>query len=110
MRNLRNWRVGIGRGAHRWFGNRGKFRRIQSNEFPLRAMTRAIRTKRGIVRAAGIARIVALLARCIEHVAMFVEPRRRFVRRRLVRSRERNDWRGTACGGHFGNCVAEVAL
>src|SRR5574341_1475465 len=62
-------------------GERG---RVESCERPLGSMTRAIRTERRIVFAAGVPRVMALLTRPIESRTMLGEPSGCAVRFRLI--------------------------
>ena len=84
MRNGWGRGTGIRRGRHwrlEYFPQRGS---VQSNKFPVRSVTRTIRTEGRIVFAAGVVGIVTRLARGIVGAAMFVQPSGRLVRVRFV--------------------------
>jgi hypothetical protein len=73
-------------------------------------MAGAVRAERSIILTAGIVGVVAGLASCIEHTAMFEQPRGCFVRIWFVHGLNRNGGYGGAGRGNFGQSVAHVAL
>jgi hypothetical protein len=110
MRDLRRRSIRIGSRRNGRRKDFGETDRVQTSVAPLLSVASAVRAERSIVFSAGIVRVVALLARCIESRAVLREPCRGAMRLGLFRLDHRNDRRRAARCSDFGQCMTDIAL
>lgn len=110
VRDFFRRRAGLWPRRHGRRENLGECRRVESCKRPLGSVARAIRTKRRIILATGVPRIVTLLARRIKSRTMLGKPCGRAVRFRFIGARHRNYGCRAARARDLWKCVTDVAL